>query len=117
MIAQLLNFVIAPAYADSATPAAPQGGGMSFMIMIAIFFAFMYFAILRPQSKRAKQQQDLLNSLAKGDEVVTSGGVLGRIAKLNEQYLTLTLADNVSIVVQKSSIVSVLPKGTLKTVE
>lgn len=117
---QILNFFISNAYAESAGPfsgAGPQGGGMSFMIMFAVFFIFIYFFIWRPQNKRAKEQQNLLESLAKGDEVITAGGMLGRISKINGQYMTVTVANNVDIVMQKSSVVSVMPKGTLKTIE
>ena len=71
----------------------------------------------RPQNKRAKEQQNLLESLTKGDEVITSGGVLGRISKISGQYLSLTVANNVEILMQKTSIISVMPKGTLKTIE
>ena len=79
------------------------------------FIAFFYFAILRPQSKRAKEQRDLLNSLEKGDEVATAGGVLGKIIKVADQYVVLSVANNVDIVVQKSAIAMALPKGTLKS--
>ncbi|MBV9575334.1 MAG: preprotein translocase subunit YajC [Gammaproteobacteria bacterium] len=115
-----MNLFISNAYADpmNVGPGAnPQNSSVSFMIMIAIFFIFIYFAIWRPQNKRAKEQQELLNSLAKGDEVVTAGGILGRINKIADQYLILSLTNNVDIVVQKSSVVSVLPKGTLKSLE
>jgi len=113
---QLINFFISNAYAaDTATAPAPQGGGMSLILMTGIFILFMYFVMWRPQSKRAKEQRTLMNSLTKGDEVMTAGGILGRIAKVNDNYVTLSLNDNVEIIVQKSSIVNVLPKGTLKT--
>ena len=116
---RIIQFFINNAYAEtpgSLVPS-PQGGGMSFVIMLVIFFLFMYFFILRPQSKRAKEQQKLLNSLAKGDEVVTAGGLLGRISKISEQYVALSVTNNTDILIQKSSIVNVLPKGTLKTIE
>ena len=113
---QILNFLISNAYAQSGD-LAPQGGGMSFIVMFAVFFIFIYFFIWRPQNKRAKEQQNLLDSLAKGDEVVTAGGLLGRISKISGQYMTLTVGNNVDIVMQKSAVVSVLPKGTLKTIE
>jgi preprotein translocase subunit YajC len=111
------TFFISTASAQTAAVPAPQGGGFSFMIMFVVFFLFIYFAIWRPQNKRAKEQQNLLNSLAKGDEVVTAGGLLGRINKINDQYLTLSIANNVDIVIQKSSVISVMPKGTLKAIE
>lgn len=113
----LLNFFISNAHADTTTPAAQQGGGISLVIMFALFFVLIYFTILRPQNKRAKEQQKLTSSLAKGDEVITAGGLLGRITKMTDQYITLAVANNVDIVMQKSSIVSVLPKGTLKSIE
>jgi len=71
--------------------------------------------MIRPQSKRAKEHRNLIGGLAKGDEVVTAGGILGRISKISDAYITLALTDNVEILVQKSSIVNALPKGTLKT--
>lgn len=117
---QLLNFFVSNAYAESAGPfsgSGAQGGGFSFVIMFAVFFLFIYFFIWRPQNKRAKEQQNLLDSLAKGDEVITAGGLLGRINKISGQYITLSVANNVDMVMQKSSIVSVMPKGTLKTIE
>jgi preprotein translocase subunit YajC len=120
MIEQVLNFFVSPAAAADVPgpiPAAPQGGSMSFFIIFAVFFAFMYFGVWRPQSKRSKEQRNMLNSVAKGDEVMTAGGLLGRISKINEQYIGLNIANNVDITVQKSSIVSVLPKGTLKSIE
>jgi preprotein translocase subunit YajC len=120
MIEQVLNFFVPNAYADIAGlsgAGSQSGGGMSVFIMLGIFIFFMYFAMWRPQSKRAKEQQQLLNSLAKGDEVVTAGGLLGRITKITDQYISLAIANNVDIAVQKSSVASVLPKGTLKTIE
>jgi preprotein translocase subunit YajC len=119
MLETLLNVFIPNAYADAlgASAQAPQGGGMSFIIMLGIFLVFAYFVIWRPQSKRAKEQRNLLDSLAKGDEVVTAGGILGRIDKIMDNYIVVTLASNVDIAMQKSAVVNVLPKGTLKTIE
>ena len=115
---QFLNFFISNAYADTAAAApASQGGGLSMVMMFVVFFLFLYFAIWRPQNKRAKEQQNLLGSLAKGDEVITAGGILGRITKVTDQYLGVTIANNVEIFMQKSSVVNVLPKGTLKSIE
>lgn len=109
--------LIPNAYAETAA-AAPQqaAGGLSMIIMLVVFALFMYFAMWRPQSKRAKEHRDLLNSLNKGDEVVTTGGILGRVTKLTDNYAVLSLADNVEITIQKSSIINALPKGTLKTI-
>lgn len=116
ILSNILNFFIPNAYADTA--AAPQqGGGFSLLIMLGIFVFFMYFAIWRPQSKRAREHRDLIGSLTKGDEVITTGGILGRIAKITDQYLVISIAENVEITVQKSAIANALPKGTLKSIQ
>src|SRR5580693_3773948 len=99
-----LQFFVSNAYADTAATPAQQGGGLSLMIMTGIFILFMYFVMWRPQSKRAKEHRNLINSLAKGDEVVTAGGILGKVVKVSDTYLVLSLADNVEITMQKSSI-------------
>lgn len=112
----MMNFFISNAHAETAAAVPQQGGGFSMMLMLAVFVVFMYFVMWRPQSKRMKEQRNLLNSLAKGDEVVTAGGILGKITKVNETYVVLSLADNIEITVQKTSIVSALPKGTLKSI-
>jgi preprotein translocase subunit YajC len=115
MVDNLLNFIVSPAYADAAA-AQPAGGGMSLFVMFGVFILFMYFAIWRPQSKRAKDHRTLLSSIAKGDEVITAGGILGRVSKVTDQYLVLALDDNVEITIQKSSITGALPKGTMKSI-
>jgi preprotein translocase subunit YajC len=117
MLEQLSNFFISNVHADVAGLPTQQGGGMSFIVMLIVFVVFIYFAIWRPQNKRAKEQQTLLVGLTKGDEVMTTGGLLGRIAKISDQYITLTIGNNVDIFLQKSSIVTILPKGTLKSLE
>lgn len=117
MSASILDYFITSAYADGPAGANPQpGGGMSLFVMFGVFILFMYFAVWRPQSKRAKQQKALLDSLTKGDEVVTAGGILGKVTKVSEQYLVLALSENVEITILKSSISSALPKGTMKSV-
>lgn len=112
---ELLSFFISNAYAESSA-AASQASGLSLVPMIVIFFVFIFF-MWRQQSKRAKEQNNLMSSLAKGDEIITAGGLLGRINKITDQYISLAIASNVEIVLQKSSVVGVLPKGTLKTLE
>ena len=77
-------------------------------------FVVLYFVMIRPQMKRAKEQKELLAGLAKGDEVVTVGGVLGRISKLGETYVSIETGTNVELQIQRSAIVQILPKGTLK---
>lgn len=117
-MSNLMNLLVTPAYADTpaGTPAA-GGSPLSLTLMFVIFFLFFYFVMWRPQSKRAKEHRELMGSLAKGDEVVTSGGMLGKINKLTEQYVSLLVHNSAEIVVQKSAIASVLPKGTLKSLE
>jgi len=75
----------------------------------------MYFLMIRPQQKRAKEQRAMMDALAKGDEVVTAGGILGKVSKVNDTYVTVEVAANTEIVVQKASITTLLPKGTLKS--
>jgi preprotein translocase subunit YajC len=107
-----VSFLIADAYA--ATPA-PAGGGMiEMVIMMAIFFAIMYFMIIRPQQKRAKEHKAMLDSLSKGDEVVTGGGLMGKVTAITDNYIEMSVADSVNVKVQKHAVSSVLPKGTLK---
>ena len=90
---------------------------MSFIIMMVAMFAIMYFLIIRPQMKRAKEQKTMVEALQKGDEVVTAGGVVGRISKLGEQYITLEIAPNTEIVVQRAAVQVPLPKGTIKSLQ
>lgn len=116
----ILNFFISNAHAAASAPAAagqPQGGGLPLVVMLVVFVLFMYFAVWRPQSKRAKEQRNLLGSLAKGDEVMTAGGILGRISKISDNYIVLAIAENTEITMQKSSVVNALPKGTLKSIQ
>lgn len=105
--------IISTAMAQGAAPAAGSGG-LSSLIFMAAFIAIFYFMLIRPQQKRAKEQQAMLAALANGDEVVTSGGLLGRIVEVGENYLGVEIAEGVRIKVQKSAITQVLPKGTLR---
>ncbi|HYY62085.1 MAG TPA: preprotein translocase subunit YajC [Burkholderiales bacterium] len=89
---------------------------MSFLPII-LLFVILYFLMIRPQMKRAKEQKAMIEALQKGDEVVTAGGMVGRITKLGEQYMTLEIAPNTEIVVQRSAVQVPLPKGTLKTLQ
>jgi len=87
----------------------------TFLFLIG-FFLLMYFFIIRPQNKQKKSHEELISSLEVGDEIVTSGGLLGRINKVGEQFLEITLGDNVRIKIQKNSISNILPKGTIKSI-
>jgi preprotein translocase subunit YajC len=107
-----MNFLITDALAQAG---APPGAGLEFFIMIGIFFLIMYFLIIRPQSKRAKEHKQLIESLAKGDEVVTSGGVLGKITDVGDSFVQMEVASGVDIKVQKNAVANVMPKGTIKS--
>ena len=84
------------------------------LLPLILMFVLLYFLLLRPQMRRAKEQKQMIASLAKGDEVITAGGVLGRVTKVSDSYLSVEIAPNVEITVQKSSVQTLLPKGTLK---
>ena len=104
--------IISPAYAQ----AAPSGDpGFIGFLPIILMFVLLYFLMIRPQMKRAKETKAMIEALQKGDEVVTAGGVVGRITKMGEQYLTIEIAPNTEIVVQRAAVSAPLPKGTLKS--
>ncbi len=107
-----MDFLISSAFAHAPGAAAPNPL-MTFLPLIIIFGIF-YFMLIRPQMKRAKEQRSMVAALAKGDEVLTNGGMLGRIEDLTDTFVTLEIADKVSIKVQKNAITAVLPKGTIK---
>jgi preprotein translocase subunit YajC len=90
------------------------GGGFESIFLIVAMFAVLYFLMIRPQMKRAKEQRAMISALAKGDEVLTNGGLLGRIDDIADQFVTLEIAPNVTVKLQKQAISAVLPKGTLK---
>ena len=105
---------ISNAYAQAAAPASGTSI-MDFLPLIGLVAVF-YFLVLRPQQVRAKEQKTMLDALQKGDEVVALGGALGRVVKVGENYASVEIADGVTINVQKSTIQTVLPKGTIKSV-
>lgn len=106
---------ISNAYAEAAAPV--QGAGLMDFLPLIVLVAVFYFFILRPQAKRAKDQKAMIEALQRGDEVITSGGEVGRINKVYEQYVGVELADNIEVTVQKAAIQSVLPKGTIKAIK
>ena len=108
-----MDFFISDAMAQAAP--AQQGSPMSTLIFFGLLFGLMYFLIIRPQNKRAKQLREMQSSISVGDEVATNGGIVGKVARVDDQYVTLEVADGTSIVFQKHAIVTMLPKGTLKT--
>lgn len=109
-----MDFFIANAYAQAAAPGPAPNPLLSFLPLLILFGVF-YFMLIRPQMKRAKEQRAMIAALAKGDEVLTNGGLLGRIEDIAEQFVTLEVAPNVVVKLQKQAISAVLPKGTLKT--
>ena len=110
--------LISNAYAQAAGAAADPMGGLMGMLPILLMFIVLWFVMIRPQMKKAKEQQKMVSELAKGDEVVTQGGIVGRIAKVGENYLSVEVAEGkdgpVVITVQKNAVGAMLPKGTLK---
>ena len=90
------------------------GGDLLGLLPIVLMFVVLYFLMIRPQMKRAKEHKSMIEALQKGDEVVTAGGVVGRIAKIGDSYVSLQIAENVEITVQRPSVQVVLPKGTIK---
>jgi preprotein translocase subunit YajC len=110
-----MNFFINSAYAQTADAAA-QPNPMFQFVIFGGFALIFYFMIWRPQSKRSKEQKSLIESLGKGDEVMTTGGLLGKITKIEGDYVALNVAENVEIKMQKTSVAAILPKGTIKSI-
>ena len=106
--------IISPAYAQAA-----GGGDAGFIgfLPIILMFVLLYFLMIRPQMKRAKETKAMIEALQKGDEVITAGGVLGRITRISDAYISLEIAPNTEINVQKAAVQMLLPKGTLKTLQ
>ncbi|GGY97941.1 preprotein translocase subunit YajC [Pseudoduganella plicata] len=106
---------ISNAYAQTAGAAdASLMGNLTTFVPLILMFVVMYFLMIRPQQKRAKEQKAMMDALARGDEVVTAGGILGKVSKVTDIYVTVEVSTGTEIVVQKSAITTLLPKGTLK---
>ena len=110
-----MSFFISDAIAQGTGAAQGQPGffGPQLVMLIAIFVLF-YFLLIRPQSKRAKEHKQMVESLSKGDEVVSNGGMLGRIADMDENFITLEIADGVKVKIQRQAVMTLIPKGTIK---
>ncbi|WP_299073924.1 preprotein translocase subunit YajC [uncultured Paraglaciecola sp.] len=111
-----MSLFISNAYAQEAGGAA--GGGFEMLIMLGVFGLIFYFMLYRPQAKRVKDHKDLVTSLSKGDEVLTQGGMVGKIVKVTDEkdFIEIALNDSTNIVIQKSAVSAVLPKGTMKAI-
>ncbi|MCO4021858.1 preprotein translocase subunit YajC [Pseudomonas aeruginosa] len=112
-----MSFLIPAAYADAAAPAAagPAGTGFEWVFLVG-FLVIFYLMIWRPQAKRAKEHKNLLGNLQKGDEVVTSGGIAGKVTKVADDFVVVEVSDNVELKFQKAAIAATLPKGALKAI-
>lgn len=110
-----MSFFISDAMAAASTNASPQADGTFSLVMIAVIFVLFYFMLIRPQNKKAKEHRDLVGRLKKGDEIITSGGILAKVVSLDEQYIKISLAEGIEISLQRGAVVAVLPKGTLKS--
>lgn len=110
-----MSFFIPAAVAQTAEGAAPMGGGFEWIFLIG-FLVIFYLMIWRPQAKRAKEHKNLIGGLSVGDEVVTGGGILGKVRKVTDEFIVLEVGDGQELKFQKGAIVAALPKGTLKAI-
>lgn len=109
-----MSFFISNAVAASAGQAA--GGDSTFsLVMIVAMFALAYFMLIRPQNRRAKEHREMLSKLQKGDEIITSGGILAKVLHIGEQYTKISISEGIEITIQRHAITAILPKGTLKS--
>ncbi len=104
---------ISNAYAQAAGAASTESSLMSFLPII-LMFVVLYFVMIRPQMKRQKEQKSMLDALAKGDEVITAGGIAGKVTKVTDSFVSVEVSNGVDIQIQKSAVTTLLPKGTLK---
>lgn len=107
-----MSFFINDAMAQGA--ASGQAGTLELILPLLLMFAIFYFLLIRPQQKKAKEHKNLVAALKKGDEIITSGGILGKISEVDESFLTCQIAENVEIKIQSHAVSTVLPKGTIK---
>lgn len=112
-----MSLFISQAHA-AAEGATADGGGMQMIFMLVVFGAIFYFMIYRPQARRTKEHKNLMESISKNDEVLTTGGLIGRVAKISaeSEYVQIELNENNTIVIKRDFITAVLPKGTLKSI-
>ena len=106
--------LISSAYAQAADAAQDPTGGLLQLLPMILMFVVIWFLMIRPQMKRAKEHKAMVEALGKGDEVITQGGMAGRITEVGEQFVQVEVADKVQIMIQRQAVATVLPKGTLK---
>ncbi len=112
-----MDFFIASAIAQTESAGAtPQGAGFINLLLLGGLFLFMYFMIIRPQRKKQKDHQSLVDAISKGDEVVLNSGMLGKVVEVDESYITVNAGDNVNLKFQKIAVHAILPKGTIKSI-
>lgn len=109
-----MSFFISDAFAEGAAAGSQQGGFSGLIFMVVIFIIF-YFLLMRPQIKRAKEHKKLTESVTKGDEVITGGGLLGKVTDVSDNFVTIEVADGVEVKIQRQSVASLVPKGTIKS--
>ena len=110
-----MDFLINSANAQAAGAAPGGSSTLNMLLMPALLLVVFYFLLIRPQSKRAKEQREMLSKVAVGDEIATTGGILGKVTEVGEQFLSVEIANGVSIKLQKFQVAQVLPKGTVKS--
>ncbi|MDX1514026.1 MAG: preprotein translocase subunit YajC [Gammaproteobacteria bacterium] len=108
-----MGFLISDAYAQAG--GGPAGPGMGDFLFLIVIFAVFWFLLIRPQQKRQKEHKAMVEGLSKGDEVVTNGGLLGKITKVGDNFVTLEIADGLQVQVQRMAVASLMPKGTMKS--
>jgi preprotein translocase subunit YajC len=110
-----MDFLINSANAQAAGAAPGGSSTLNMLLMPALLLVVFYFLLIRPQSKRAKEQREMLSKVAAGDEIATTGGIIGKVTEVGDQFLTVEIADGVKIKLQKFQVATVLPKGTVKS--
>lgn len=112
-----MSFFISDAMAEGTAAAAPAGADLLGLLPLIVIFVIFYFLLIRPQVKRAKEHKKLTESVSKGDEIVTGGGMLGKVVDVNENFVTLEIATGVNVRIQRQSVAALVPKGTYKDKE
>jgi len=107
-----MSFFISEAMAEGTSGA--QGGGAEQLVIMVVIFAVFYFLLIRPQTKRAKEHRQMVSELGKGDEVITNGGIYGKLTSVSDDYVEVEISDNTTVRLQRQAVASILPKGTIK---